>query len=143
MDDLNTQAQALADLYTSYAEEVRTYKRAHFDELQPAERTELDGYVQQFEDMHDRFAAQAIAASLQQVEAQLDSIKSVTQQACDEVKNLKKVQQVTQIAAAVLGAASCAAAGDYGGAAGQLVGAVKALAASKDDTAATEGASGN
>jgi hypothetical protein len=140
MDDLNTQAQDLANLYTSYADEVRQYKRDHFDELLPEERTELDTCVQQFEDMHDRFAAQAIAASLQKVEAQLDSIKNITQQACDEVKSLKKLQQVTEIAAAVLGVASSAAAGDYQGAAGQLATAAKALLASKNTA---EGAGSN
>jgi len=138
MDDIKTSAQDLAELFLRFADTVRAYWREHYDELSQEQLNDLKSRVVQFEDMHDRFAADAIAETLVQVASQMKDLQAATVKANAAVKTVNRIEDVTRILAGVLGAAECAAAGDLGGTADRIADLVGSLLPS-GDTATAKG----
>jgi hypothetical protein len=118
------QAQELADLFTRLGSEVDAYRSAHYDELSPRERDDLEEYYQQLCDFHDQFAGDAIQDTIDAMQGDLGKLTSITQQATDALKHLKFVEQIVNVVSAAAMLAEAIATGAYG----EIPEAVRSLA---------------
>jgi hypothetical protein len=114
MLDTADRARELADLFAQMAAAVDAYRTRHFFELSPSDRARLDERIQEIEDIHDRFTAQAIENTLQAIRDDLDQITNVTMQAKNSLQHLKTVQEVVAVAAAAAELGVDITSGDFG-----------------------------
>ena len=118
------QAQELADLFTSLAGEVDAYRSAHYDELSPQQRLDLEEYIQQLYDFHDEFAGDVIQNTIDAMHGDLSKLTSITQQAGSALKHLKSIEQVVKVVSAAAMLAEAIGTGAYG----EIPEAVRSLA---------------
>jgi chromosome segregation ATPase len=138
MDEHNSAAEELAEVLDGFAQAVRTYLRAHWDELSTNERDDLKAHIDHFEDLHERFAADAIQETLAGLESQIQDLRVKTVSAQQALKTLTRIEDATKIISAVLGAAESAVCGDVGGTADKLADLAVALIPT-DGTATAHG----
>jgi len=122
------QARQLADLFSQMADTVGAYRDAHYSELAPDERLKLEQQIQQLDDFCDQFTAEAIQATLETIQGDLDRIVSVTRDAGQALKHLTKIAEISSILSSVADLAYDITAADYGavpGAIQDIVGAVQ------------------
>ena len=118
------QAQELANLFTRLAAEVDAYRSAHYDELSPQRRLDLEEYFQRLCDFHDKFAGEVIQDTLDAMHGDLNKLTSITKQAGDALKHLKSVEQIVKVVSAAAMLAEAIATGAYG----EIPEAVRSLA---------------
>ena len=114
MTGSNDQAQQLADLFTQLANEVDAFRNAHYDELSPAQRADLEDKIQQLYDFHDEFAGDAIQNTLNAMQGDLSQLTSITAQAKKALQHLETVQRVVNIVSAASTLAEDIISADYG-----------------------------
>jgi hypothetical protein len=108
------EAQQLADLFSKLADEVDAFRNAHYDDLSPAERADLEEKIQQLYDFHDKFAGDAIQNTLDAMQGDLNELTRVTTQAKDALQHLETVQRVVSVVAAAATLAEDIVTADYG-----------------------------
>jgi DNA repair exonuclease SbcCD ATPase subunit len=119
-DELAIASEELAEVFDGFADTVRVYQRAHWDELSGDQQADLQERINHFEDLSERFAADAIQEELAKVRSQVQDLRTQTAKAKQALKTLTRIQDVTKIVGAVLAAAEAAACGDLGGTADKL-----------------------
>jgi phage I-like protein len=124
MPDNTNQAQQLCDLFTQLAAEVDAFRTAHYDQLSPQQRADLEEEIQQLYDFHDQFAGDVIQCTLDAVQGDLTKLTSVTKQATDALKHLQTVAKVVNIVAAAADLTQAIVTGGYG----EIPEAVRSLA---------------
>jgi hypothetical protein len=114
LPDSTDQAQQLADLFTRLAGEVNAFRDAHYDELTPGQRDDLEENIQQLFDFHDRFAGDVIQNTLDAMQGDLSALTNVTTQAASALKHLQTIQAVVNIVSAAATLAQDIIIADYG-----------------------------
>lgn len=107
-------ARQLAALFSRFSESVDAYRTQYFAQLTPEERHQLEGRIQQLDDIHDRFTEIAIEDTLNSIKGDLDRITAATTQAQQSLAHLNTVADIVNVvsAASALGEAILTA--DYG-----------------------------
>jgi hypothetical protein len=118
------QAQELADLFTRLAGAVDTYRSAHYDELSPQQRLDLEEHIQRLYDFHDEFAGDVIQNTIDAMHGDLAKLTSITQRAGDALRHLKSIEQIVSVISAAALLAEAIATGAYG----EIPEAVRSLA---------------
>ena len=124
MSDSTDQSQRLADFFTNLAGEVDAFRNAHYDELGPGGRAELEEKIQQLYDFHDQFAGDVVQNAIDAVQGDLGGLEQVTQQASESLQQLESIEKVANIVSAASALAQAILTAGYG----QIPDAVHCLA---------------
>jgi hypothetical protein len=133
MADVTNDAQQLCDLFTRLATEVDAFRTAHYDELSPQRRGELEEQIQQLYDFHDKFAGDVIQSTLNSTQGDLAKLIRVTQQASDALKHLETVERAVNIASAAANLAQAITSAGYGQIPDAVRGLVQAIQGAPDE----------
>lgn len=113
-DTDDDEAQQVADLFTKLAGEVNDFRNAHYDDLSPQQRADLEEKIQQLYDFHDQFCGDAIQNTINALKGDLTQLTNVTRQATDALKHLNSVAQVINIVSAASTVVADIVTADYG-----------------------------
>ncbi len=114
MPDSADQARQLAALFLEMSQAVDSFLNRNFDRLTPADRQALEQWIQTLEDIHDRFTAAAIQATLDAIRQDLDTITHVTGEAQTSLRHLNSVAEVVKLVSAAAELAEDIFIADYG-----------------------------
>ncbi|MBV8895263.1 MAG: hypothetical protein JO051_02045 [Acidobacteriaceae bacterium] len=137
MQDTADQPQQLADLFTKLAAEVDAFRNAHYDDLSPRQRADLEAQIQQLYDFHDQFCGEAIQNTIDALQGDLTQLTNVTYQASDALKHLRSVAQIINIVSAASTVVSDIMAADYGAVPDAVRSLVQAVQPPSDKTPAS------
>ena len=139
MPDAAETARQLADLFAQAAKAIDDYRAQHLKQLTPQQRMDLEEAIGKIDDVHDECTADAIAATLESIQSDLDRIAGVTAQAQQALQHLETVEKVTKIASAVAELGAAIMSGNYGA----IPSAIEDVAdAAKKDPGTSSGDSG-
>jgi hypothetical protein len=108
------QASQLADLFAQLSESVDQFRETNSASLSDTDLDNLVKTANQLEDLSDELTAQSIAATLDQVQDNVNNIIAATKDAQQAVKKIKKVQNVFAIAEAAAAVGAAIASGNIG-----------------------------
>jgi hypothetical protein len=123
--DPAAEATELATLFSDLSQAVDEYRLAdHTPPLSMGNRARLKDEAQVLENRSYHFTAQAIGATLQSVQADLEKIKDTTEQAAQQLGKLEDFAKVISITVSASSLAGAIAAGNPG----LIIGAAQDLA---------------
>lgn len=135
MSNTADQARQLANLFSQMADTVDAYRTQHFSDLSLPDRVQLEGKIQQLEDIHDRFEAIAIEDTLEAIQTDLNRITNVTVQAKNSLGHLKTVQEIITVVSAAAELGADITSGDYGDIPQAIKSLVGVISGDSDDSA--------
>ena len=123
--DPATEANNLANIFFSLSQALDSFRFAPRNPpLTPTQAARLKDESQALDDRAHHFTAEAIGATLQAIQGDLASIKTLTAQAKQQVQKLNDVDKVIKVVTSALSLGTAIAAGNLG----NIQSAVEALA---------------
>lgn len=98
--DQDAEARQLADLFANLSQALNNFRRSD-PHLTSAQSDHLKKKAGALQDLSIHFTAEAIGATLQEIQPNLEHIKTLTTEAENQVAQLKDISKVLSIAASV------------------------------------------